>query len=94
MAGLTPSARRVILVSMALVAAASPALAQDFSPIDNFFTTVGTALTTTTGRAIGLVIIAVIGFRFATGKLDFAYAASGALGLVIVFGAATILSGF
>lgn len=94
MAGLTPSARRVILVSMALVAAASPALAQDFSPIDNFFNTIGTALTGTTGRAIGLVALAAVGIMFLRGRMDFGFAASITIGLVILYGAATILAGF
>lgn len=94
MAVLTSPGRGLALMALALVAVASPALAQDFSPIDNFFNTVGTALTGTTGRAIGLVALAAVGIMFLRGRMDFGFAASITVGLVILYGAATILAGF
>ncbi len=74
--------------------AASPAAAQDLSPLTTFFTTIGTALTTTLGRAIGLVALAAVGILFMTGRMNWQFAASIFIGLVILFGAATILAGF
>lgn len=70
------------------------AYAQDLSPIDNFFTTLGNALTGTTGRAIGLVAIAGVAILFFAGRIPLMAAGSVALGLVILYGAATILGGF
>lgn len=83
----------LVLIAAVLVAA-GPALAQDLSPINTFFTTLGTALTGTTGRAIGLVALAAVGIIFLTGRMNMAFAISICVGLVILFGAATILSGF
>ena len=72
----------------------APAFAQDLSPINDFFQTVGDALTGTTGRAIGLVAVAGLGVLFFTGRLQLMASLSIGLGLVILYGAATILSGF
>ena len=85
---------RGLALAAAAVALAGPAMAQDLSPIDTFFTTIGTALTGTTGRAIGLVALAAVGIMFLTGRMQMAFAISICVGLVILFGAATILAGF
>ena len=82
------------VVPMAVLLLPALAVAQDFSPVNTFFQTVGTALTGTTGRAIGLVALAGLGLLFFTGRIPLAVALSIGLGLVILFGAATILSGF
>lgn len=95
MAILTPSHRRIAVVVLALAAcAASPALAQDLSPINNFFTTLGTALTGTTGKALGLVALAAVGILFLMGRMNWLFAGSVCIGLVILFGAGTMLAGF
>lgn len=91
---LTPRCAAWSGLVVALVVLAGPALAQDLSPIDNFFTTIGQALTSTTGRAIGLVALCAVGLMFLTGRMHIAFAVSICLGLVILFGAATILAGF
>lgn len=70
------------------------AYAQDLSPIDNFFQTLGNALTGTTGRAIGFVAICGVGILFLAGRMPLMAAGSVALGLVVIYGAATILGGF
>ena len=93
MAILTPSHRRVAMVATALAVASTPALAQDLSPLNTFFTTLGNALTGTTGRALGLVAVAAVGIMFLTGRMNWAFAASVMIGLVILFGAAAILGG-
>lgn len=92
MAVLTPT--RLVFAALVLVSAASPALAQDLSPVNTFFTTLGNALTGTTGRAIGLVALCAVGLMFLVGRMNWAFAASIAVGLVILYGAGTILSGF
>ena len=95
MAILTPSHRRiaVVAVALALVSITTPAMAQDLSPLNNFFTTLGTALTGTTGRALGLVALAAVGIMFLMGRMNWMFAGSVVIGLVILFGAGTILSG-
>lgn len=93
MAVLTSAHRRIAVVALALACASTPALAQDLSPINTFFTTLGTALTGTTGRAIGLVALAAVGILFLMGRMNWGFAGSVVLGLVILFGAGTILSG-
>ena len=94
MAILIPDTRRVMLVALAIAVVASPALAQDFSAIDAFFTTVGTALTGTTGRAMGLVALCGVGIMLLAGRMNWAFALSVCLGLAILFGAASILAGY
>ena len=76
------------------VVVGGPAAAQDLSPIDTFFATLGAALTGTTGRAIGLVALAAVGVMFLFGRMNMGFAVSICVGLVILFGAATILGGF
>ncbi len=90
---LNVSARRIVLCTLAMIAASSPAFAQDLSPINNFFSTLGTALTGPTGRAIGLVALAGVGLMFLTGRMNWGFALSVVLGLVILYGAGTILGG-
>jgi type IV secretion system protein VirB2 len=90
---LNVSVRRVVLCTLAMIAAASPAVAQDLSPVNTFFTSLGTALTGPTGRAIGLVALAGVGLMFLTGRMNWGFALSIVLGLVILFGAGTILGG-
>lgn len=72
----------------------SPAFAQDLSPVTSMLQTIGTALTGPVGRALGLVALAAVGILFLTGRMNWLYAGSVVVGLVILFGAATILAGF
>lgn len=88
-----PGAWLLAALAAALVVS-GPAMAQDLSPINTFFTTLGTALTGATGRALGLVALAAVGIMFLFGRMNMAFAVSIVVGLVILFGAATILSGF
>jgi type IV secretion system protein VirB2 len=83
----------LVLFAIALLVG-GPAAAQDLSPIDSFFATLGAALTGTTGRAIGLVALAAVGIMFLFGRMNMGFAVSICVGLVILFGAATILGGF
>jgi len=87
------SVRRIAAVAIMMAVAAAPAMAQDLSPLNTFFTTLGTALTGATGRAIGLVALAAVGIMFLLGRMNWGFAGSVVLGLVILFGAATILAG-
>lgn len=89
----TPFAWALAALAAAMILG-GPAMAQDLSPIDTFFGTLGAALTGTTGRAIGLVALAAVGIMFLFGRMNMGFAVSICVGLVILFGAATILGGF
>ena len=91
---LTPWLRDGILAVVATFLINTPAAAQDLSPITSMLQSIGTALTGPVGRALGLVALAAIGILFLTGRMNWMYAASVVIGLVILFGAATILAGF
>ena len=91
------SKRTIAFGGMTLVVglvAASPALAQDLSPITSMLTSIGTALTGPLGRALGLIALAAVGVLFLLGRMNWMFAASIFVGLVILFGASTILAGF
>ncbi len=87
-------AAQTLAIGAAAAAVAAPALAQDLSPINTMFTTIGTALTGPLGRAIGLVALAAVGIAFFTGRMNWMFAGSVVLGLAMLFGAGTILAGF
>lgn len=92
--GMARGMRAFGLALLATILIASPAAAQDLSPITTFFQTIGTALTGPVGRAIGLVALAACGILFMTGNMSWRFAGSVLIGIVILFGAATILAGF
>lgn len=91
---LTKHNQLAIFTVIAMAVMSNPAMAQDLSPVTTFFTTIGTALTGTLGRAVGLVALCAVGFLFMTGRMNWMFAGSILIGLVILFGAATILAGF
>lgn len=91
---LAPWLRAGSLALLATFLITSPAAAQDLSPITTMLTAIGTALTGTLGRALGLVALAAVGILFLTGRMNWIFAGSVVVGLVILFGAATILAGF
>lgn len=85
---------QILGAGFATLTIVSPAVAQDLSPVTNMLTSIGTALTGPVGRALGLVALAAVGILFLTGRMNWLYAGSVIVGLVILFGAATILAGF
>jgi len=87
-------AKTLGLTLTATLLVTSPAAAQDLSPITTMLQQIGTALTGPVGRALGLVALAAVGILFLTGRMNWLYAGSVVIGLVILFGAATILAGF
>lgn len=91
---LTPWLRASCLALLTTILIISPAAAQDLSPVTTMLQTIGTALTGPVGRALGLVALAAVGILFLTGRMNWIYAGSVVVGLVILFGAATILAGF
>ena len=72
---------------------ASPAFAATLDPIQNIVNEIVTALTGPLGIAIGTLIIAGTGLGAAMGRLEWRTFFMAFIGLVMVYGAATIVAG-
>ncbi|MBX4893716.1 TrbC/VirB2 family protein [Rhizobium lentis] len=81
-----------MIVGMVLLSS-SPSAAQDFSGVTNFLEAIVEALTGPIGVAISALAVMAIGFAFMTGRMDWTFAVSIIIGIAIVFGAATFVSG-
>lgn len=71
----------------------SPAFAATLDPIQNIVNEIVTALTGPLGIAIGTLIIAGTGLGAAMGRLEWRTFFMAFIGLVMVYGAATIVAG-
>jgi type IV secretion system protein VirB2 len=79
-------------IAAAVTAASTmPALAQDFTPITTMLTAITTALKGPAGKAIGTIAVCAVGISAFTGRMNWMFAISVLLGLVLLFGAATII---
>ncbi len=91
-----PNHKKAAMVAGATVAATAvatmPAFAQDFAPITTMLTNVTTALTGPAGKAIGTIAVCAVGISAFTGRMNWMFAISVLLGLVLLFGAATIIA--
>jgi type IV secretion system protein VirB2 len=92
-----PMAKRLALIAgtaAAVTAAATiPALSQDFSPVEAMLQKIVDSLTGTAGTAIGTIAVAAVGISAFTGRMNWMFAISVLIGLVLLFGAATIIAG-
>ena len=73
---------------------ASPALAQDLSPIQTMLETVEAALTGPIGIAVATLAVIGTGFMCMMGRLNWGWFASVVIGIVLIFSAGTIVDGF
>lgn len=71
----------------------SPSLAQEFSGITTFIEGIVNALTGPLGIACAALAVIAIGFVFMTGRMDWTFAISVIIGIAIVFGGASFVSG-
>ena len=78
----------------AMAAAASPALAQDLSPIATMLDTVVTAMTGPIGVALAVLAIVGTGMACLFGRLNFGWLGTAFAGVVLMFSAETIVNGF
>ena len=81
--------RYLPLMVATLALLASPAFAQDLSPIQTMLETVEAALT----GPIGIAVIGT-GFMCMMGRLNWGWFASVIIGIVLIFSAGTIVDGF
>ena len=83
----------MVLAAVALTMA-TPASAQDLSPIQNMLESVEAALTGPIGIAVATLAIIGTGFMCMMGRLNWGWFASVIIGIVLIFSAGTIVAGF
>ncbi|GLU27955.1 MULTISPECIES: TrbC/VirB2 family protein [Brucella/Ochrobactrum group] len=81
-----------MVVGLSLVTV-SPSLAQEFGGITTFIDGIVRALTGPLGIACAALAVIAIGFVFMTGRMDWTFAISVIIGIAIVFGGASFVSG-
>jgi len=79
--------------ALALCAVALPdmAAAQDLAPVNNMATTVRDFLTGAFARTAGAIAIAIVGYRWFSGKMELGKALTIAGGIILVLGAVSIV---
>jgi type IV secretion system protein VirB2 len=85
--------RIIIGAAAILMLSTGPSAAQEFSGITNFIEGIVDALTGPLGKACAAIAVIAIGFVFMLGRMDWTFAISIILGIAIVFGGATFVSG-
>lgn len=88
-----PSRHLPLLIGVVLMTA-TPALAQDLSPIQSMLETVEAALTGPIGIAVATLAVIGTGFMCMMGRLNWGWFASVVIGIVLIFSAGTIVAGF
>ncbi|GAW35537.1 TrbC/VIRB2 family protein [Roseovarius sp. EC-HK134] len=77
-----------------LVLAASPAVAQDLSPVSDMIDTVVDAVTGPIGRGLGVLALVGSGVMMFFGRLNWPIFVAVFVGVVLIFSAETIIDGF
>lgn len=86
--------RTLLLAVTTLVGIASPAFAQDLSPIQTMLESVEAALTGPIGISVATLAVIGTGFMCMMGRLNWGWFASVIIGIVLIFSAGTIVDGF
>lgn len=82
-----------VLVAL-LVMAASPAFAQDLSPVSDMIDNIIDAVTGPIGRGLGVLALAGSGVMMFFGRLNWPVFVAVFVGVVLIFSAETIIDGF
>ena len=85
---------RSLRLGLLLSLAASPALAQDLSPIQTMLESIESALTGPIGISVATLAVIGTGFMCMMGRLNWGWFASVIIGIVLIFSAGTIVDGF
>lgn len=83
----------IFMVAGLVLVSVSPSAAQEFSGITTFIQGIVDALTGPLGIACAALAVIAIGFVFMTGRMDWTFAISVIVGIAIVFGGASFVSG-
>ncbi|MBB4346112.1 type IV secretion system protein VirB2 [Rhizobium leguminosarum] len=81
------------MIATMILLSSNPSAAQDFSGVTSFLQAIVEAVTGPIGVAISALAVMAIGFAFMTGRMEWTFAVSIIIGIAIVFGAATFVSG-
>lgn len=85
----------VLALASGAALAASPAAAQDLSPISNMLETILDALTGPIGAGLAAIGVVVLGYLLIfTGRVSPGFVAALVIGIVLVFSAVTVIDGF
>lgn len=84
---------KALLPALALVAAPSLAEAATLDPVQNIVDEIVTFITGPLGASIGTLIVAGVGLGAAIGRIEWRIFFMTFVGLVLVFGAATVIEG-
>ncbi|MBY3179928.1 TrbC/VirB2 family protein [Rhizobium leguminosarum] len=87
------SPKHVAMIATMFLLSSNPSAAQDFSGVTTFLQAIVEAVTGPIGVAISALAVMAIGFAFMTGRMEWTFAVSIIIGIAIVFGAATFVSG-
>lgn len=85
--------KHVAMIVTMILLSSNPSAAQDFSGVTSFLQAIVEAVTGPIGVAISATAVIAVGFSFMTGRMDWTFAVSIIIGIAIVFGAATFVSG-
>ena len=83
-----------LVIGLLLVLAASPALAQDLSPVSDMIENIITALTGPIGRGLAVLALVGAGVMMFFGRLNWPVFLAIFVGVVLIFSAQTIVDGF
>ena len=81
-------------LSLLLVLASNPALAQDLSPVSDMIDNIITALTGPIGRGLAVLALIGAGVMMFFGRLNWPVFLAIFVGVVLIFSAKTIVDGF
>lgn len=82
------------VIGLLLVLAASPALAQDLSPVSDMIENIITALTGPIGRGLAVLALVGAGVMMFFGRLNWPVFVAIFVGVVLIFSAEAIVDGF
>ncbi|WP_217577438.1 TrbC/VirB2 family protein [Mesorhizobium sp. GbtcB19] len=71
----------------------NPSFAQDFSGVQTFLGAIVAAITGPIGVSVSALAVIAVGFSFMTGRMDWTFAVSVVVGIAVVFGGASFVSG-
>lgn len=77
-----------------LTVMAGPVAAQDLAPIATMLNNISSAITGPIGVSVGTLAVAGTGFMCMMGRLNWGWFAAVIVGLVLIFSAGTIVTGF
>jgi len=82
----------IALVAITFIST-NPSFAQNFSGVQNFLDAIVHAITGPIGVSVSSLAVIAVGFSFMTGRMDWTFAVAVVVGIAVVFGGATFVSG-